>query len=62
VAPAFAALPWLLFTLVFAAAALLVVGINLRRLRAGLRHGGAPGSIPPAAGPRHTRTEPAVSR
>ena len=38
VAPTFAPLPWVLFTLAFSAAALVVVGINLCRLRAGLRH------------------------
>lgn len=38
VAPAFAPLPWLLFTLAFSVAALSVIAVSLRQLRSGLRH------------------------
>jgi hypothetical protein len=38
VAPTFAPLPWVLFTLAFSAAAVSVIAVSLRRLRSGLRH------------------------
>jgi hypothetical protein len=43
VAPAFAPLPWLLFTLVFAVAALSVIAVSLRQLNRALRQVNGPG-------------------